>query len=144
MYTPLTKIFALGLIFCMPLKRAKTHSTAYNKHVLTIKRGEIKKKVRFTLPFEGSLWKHTLLENNCPWSRKRMNSFIVNTFKYHVFAPMGRFQLELFYLYFPPSFHQKLLFLSCRPFVVITTLSTGLVRVEVTSVSWLGQLTVGV
>ena len=36
------------------------------------------------------------------------------------------------------------LFLSCRPFVVITTLSTGLVGVEVTSVSWLGQLTVGV
>ena len=32
-------------------------------------------------------------------------------------------------------------FLSCRPFVVITTLSTGLVGVEVTSVSWLGQLT---
>ena len=28
------------------------------------------------------------------------------TFKYHVFAPMGRFQLELIYLYFPPSFHQ--------------------------------------
>ena len=27
------------------------------------------------------------------------------TFKYHVFAPMGRFQLELIYLYFPPSFH---------------------------------------
>ena len=27
----------------------------------------------------------------------------VNTFKYHVFAPMGRFQLELIYLYFPPS-----------------------------------------
>ena len=34
--------------------------------------------------------------------------------------------------------------LSCRPFVAITTLSTGLVGVEVTSVSWLGQLTVGV
>ena len=34
------------------------------------------------------------------------------------------------------------MFLSCRPFVVITTLSTGLVGVEVTSVSWLGQLTV--
>ena len=32
------------------------------------------------------------------------------------------------------------MFLSCRPFV-ITTLSTGLVDVEVTSVSWLGQLT---
>ena len=28
----------------------------------------------------------------------------INTFKYHVFAPMGRFQLELIYLYFPPSF----------------------------------------
>ena len=28
-----------------------------------------------------------------------------NTFKYHVFAPIGRFQLELIYLYFPPSFH---------------------------------------
>ena len=26
-----------------------------------------------------------------------------NTFKYHVFAPMGRFQLESIYLYFPPS-----------------------------------------
>ena len=36
------------------------------------------------------------------------------------------------------------MFLSCRPFVVITTISTGLVGVEVTSVSWLGQLTVGV
>ena len=35
-------------------------------------------------------------------------------------------------------------FLSCRPFVAITTLSAGLVSVEVTSVSWLGQLTVGV
>ena len=28
-----------------------------------------------------------------------------NIFKYHVFASMGRFQLELIYLYFPPSFH---------------------------------------
>ena len=34
------------------------------------------------------------------------------------------------------------LFLSCRPFVVVTTFSTDLVGVEVTSVSWLGQLTV--
>ena len=32
-------------------------------------------------------------------------------------------------------------FLSCRPFVVITTFSTGLVGVEVTFESWLGQLT---
>ena len=29
----------------------------------------------------------------------------VNTFKYHIFAPMGRFQLELIYLYFPLSSH---------------------------------------
>ena len=29
----------------------------------------------------------------------------INTKKYHVFAPMGRFQLELIYLYFPPSSH---------------------------------------
>ena len=35
-----------------------------------------------------------------------------------------------------------LMFLSCRPFVAITTLSTGLVSVQVTPVSWLGQLTV--
>ena len=68
--------------------------------------------------------------------------YVFNTFKYHVFAAMGRFQLELIYLYFPPSSH--LMFLSCRPFVVIRTLSIGLVGVEVTSVSWLGQLTVGV
>ena len=34
--------------------------------------------------------------------------------------------------------------LSWRPFVAITTLSTGFVGVEVTSVSWLEQLTVGV
>ena len=35
----------------------------------------------------------------------------------------------------------SMLFLSCKPFVVITTFSTGLVGVEVTSVSWVGQLT---
>ena len=36
------------------------------------------------------------------------------------------------------------MFLSYRPFVVNTTFSTALMGVEVTSVSWLGQLTVGV
>ena len=44
-------------------------------------------------------------------------------------------------------FHRRpscYIFLSCRPFVAITTLSTGFVGVEVTSVSWLEQLTVGV
>ena len=34
------------------------------------------------------------------------------------------------------------MFLSYRPFVVITTFSTRLVSVKVTSISWLGQLTV--
>ena len=65
---------------------------------------------------------------------------LVNTKKYHVFAPIGRFQLESIYLYFPPSFQLLYIymFLSCRPFVAITTLSTDLVGVEVTSVSWLG------
>ena len=41
------------------------------------------------------------------WSHeiKNQTSLFINTFKYHVFAPMGRFQLELIYLYFPPSSH---------------------------------------
>ena len=67
----------------------------------------------------------------------------INTKKYHVFAPMGsvRINLPLFSTVVPASIF---MFLSCRPFVVITTLSTGLVGVEVTFVSWLGQLTVGV
>ena len=36
-------------------------------------------------------------------SKKFWNKNYFNTFKYHVFAPMGRFQLESIYLYFPPS-----------------------------------------
>ena len=61
-------------------------------------------------------------------------------------APMGRFQLELIYYctYFSTVVaSNSCVFLSCRPFVVITTLSTGLVGVEVSSVFFLGQLTVG-
>ena len=54
---------------------------------------------------------------------------------------LDRINLPLFSTVVLPSI---CMFLSCRPFVVITTLSTGLVGVEVTSVSWLGQLTVGV
>ena len=38
---------------------------------------------------------------------------ISNTKKYHVFAPMGRFQLELIYLYFPPSSHLVYYFCIC-------------------------------
>ena len=36
-----------------------------------------------------------------------------NTKKYHVFAPMGRFQLESIYLYFPPS--SQLVYLCFSP-----------------------------
>ena len=50
-----------------------------------------------------------------------------------------RINLPLFSTVVPSNIY---MFLSCRPFVVIT-LSTGLVGVEV-EVSWLGQLTVGV
>jgi hypothetical protein len=53
-----------------------------------------------------------------------------------------KLQLELIYLYFPPSFHQTVVVSVCRSFVFITTLSTSIVGVEVTSVSWLGQLKV--
>ena len=53
----------------------------------------------------------------------------------------GRINLPLFSTVVPAV---TLVFLSCRPFVAITTLSTGFVVVEVTSVSWLEQLTVGV
>ena len=32
-----------------------------------------------------------------------LHNLTFNTKKYNVFAPMGRFQLELIYLYYPPS-----------------------------------------
>ena len=51
---------------------------------------------------------------------------------------MDRINLPLFFTVLPSN---SRLFLSCRPFVVRTTFSTGLVGVEVTSVSWHGQLT---
>ena len=52
-----------------------------------------------------------------------------------------RINLTLFSTVVPSSIF---MLLSCRPFVVITTLSTGHVGIEVSSVSWLGQLTVKV
>ena len=62
-------------------------------------------------------------------------------------APMGGFQLELihYFNYFStvvPS--NSFVFPFCRPFVVNTTFSTGLKGVEVSSISWIGLLTVGV
>ena len=49
--------------------------------------------------------------------------------------------IYFYYLFFHRRPTHKLCFLSYRPFVVNTTFSTGLVD---SSVSWLGQLTVGV
>ena len=69
----------------------------------------------------------------------------INTKKISCFCTDGkisvRINLPLFSTVVPAFIF---IFLSCRPFVAITTLATGLVGVEVTSVSWLGQLTVGV
>ena len=72
-------------------------------------------------------------------------SLAIYTKQNHVFAPMGRFHLELIYLYYPPSSH--LVYLCFCP-VGLSLLQQHyqqvFVGVEVTSVSWLGQLTVGV
>ena len=53
-------------------------------------------------------------------------------------ALMRRFQLELMYcyLFFTVVPSNTFVFLSYRPFVVNTTFSTGIVGVEVSSVSW--------
>ena len=58
-------------------------------------------------------------------------------------APVGRFQLELinYFTYFSIIVPSNIcVFLSCMSFVV-NTFSTGLVGVEVTSVSWIEQET---
>ena len=63
-----------------------------------------------------------------------------NTFKYHVSCTDGTISVRVinFYcLFFHRRPTQKLCFLSCWPFVVDATFSTGLV---VSSVSWLAQL----
>ena len=52
--------------------------------------------------------------------------------------------VRIIYLFFTVVPSNICMFLSCGPFVVITTLSTGFVGVEVSSVFWLGQLAVGV
>ena len=48
------------------------------------------------------------LNDNSSDQDRTVLSFVINTKKkYHVFAPMGRFQLELIYLYFPPMVENK-------------------------------------
>jgi len=53
-----------------------------------------------------------------------------NTFKYHVFAPMGRFQLKLIYLYFPLSLN---LTVGCFCSEQLTTVNCPSQETEVTS-----------
>ena len=64
----------------------------------------------------------------------------INTFKYHVLCTDGKISVRinlLCYLYFSTVVPSNICtFQSCRSFVVNTTFSTGLVSVEVTSVSW--------
>ena len=81
------------------------------------------------------------------YSEHRKTKYIDVEFKLQFFKAQTiglyllRINLPLYSTVVPSSIF---MFLSCRPFVVITTLSTGFVGVEVTSVSWLRQLTVGV
>ena len=63
-----------------------------------------------TLPSVVVLQNLCLLHSILIFISCRFWSFLItslNTFEYHIFAPMGRFQLELIliYLYFPPSSH---------------------------------------
>ena len=72
---------------------------------------------------------------------------LVNTFKHHVSCTDGKISVRinvLFCLFFTVVPSNIFVFLSCRPFVVNITFSIGLMGVEVFSVSWFGQLTVGV
>ena len=63
---------------------------------------------------------------------------------YLAIGPLSRHNLIrinlLFYLFFTIIPSNSCVFLSCRPFDVNATFSTGLEGVEVSSVSWLGQL----
>ena len=71
-------------------------------------------------------------------SHNKQQTVLVGMF--YLYKLLVRINLPLFSTVFPSNI---CMFLSCRSFVVMTTLSTGLVGVEVTSVSWLGQLKVG-
>ena len=87
--------------------------------------------------------RHKLFKHNYPISG-RFNKILFKLLNIMFHAPMGRFQLGLIYCftYFSTVVpFNSCVFLYCRPFVVNATFSTGLV---VSSVSWLGQLTVGV
>ena len=68
-----------------------------------------------------------------------ISNILVNLFYKKLTFFLIRINLPLFFTVVPAVIF---VVLSCRPFVAITTLSTGFVGVEVTSSSWLEQLTV--
>jgi hypothetical protein len=68
-----------------------------------------------------------------------LESKIEDTFKYHVSCTDGKISVRinlLFNLLFHCCPSNICAFISCRPFIVNTTFLTGLVGVEVSSVSW--------
>ena len=73
-----------------------------------------------------------------------MNTIVIEHYNTNISKYHGIRIILLSYLFFTVVPSNTCVFLSCRPFVVNTTFSTGLVGVEVSSVSWLAQLTVGV
>ena len=81
----------------------------------------------------NSLYCQEICSDNL-WSRKLKYSYVHHA---EIVNHIMGINLPLFSTIVPSII---CMLLSCRPFVVIT-LSTGLVGVEVTSVSWLGQLT---
>jgi hypothetical protein len=60
----------------------------------------------------------------------------IHIFKYHVSCTDGKISVRIIYylyLFFTDVPSNTFVFISCRPFVVNTTFSTGLVGVEVSS-----------
>ena len=71
-------------------KRFPKFEAEFHTHALFLKL--LHSWVRWTCDVPAHIWGCSLTYTTC---------YPINTFKYHVFAPMGRFQLELIYLYFP-------------------------------------------
>ena len=77
-------------------------------------------------------------ESTSPPHFQQFGSIIMNTIKYYVTCTNGKISVKinlLFYLFFNVVPSNICVFHSCRPFIVNTTFLTGLVGVEVSSVS---------
>ena len=101
-----------------------------NKYIIIIIKGDNE--------IINAVWR--LYDKSSPQMGSLTSNFLLPSCLDDVLLPF-RINLPLFSTVVPAIIF---VLLSCRPFVAITTLSTGIVGVEVTSVSWLGQLTVGV